>query len=368
MTEERKHVLDSVGFVWEFSTRNNAPWERMYQRLVTYKKEYKDTNVPYSYKAYPQLARWVSKQRCEYRNKTMTEERKQLLDSIGFIVPDLLTKNIAPWEEMYERLVAYKKEHNSTRVPKKYEADPQLGGWVCNQRTLYRRKKMTEERQRLFESIGFMSGLSTKNKATWESMYQRLVAYKKEYKDTNVPTKYNEDIKFGSWVKSQRYAYQNKMMTEERKQLLNSIGFVVPDFLSKRNNATWEETYQRLVAYKKEHNDTRVPMRYKEDPQLGRWVRNQRANHRLKKMTEERKYLLNSIGFVWEFSTKNKPTWEEMYKRLVAYKKEHNSTRVPTAYNADPQLGRWVTRQRYTNKNKKMTEDRKQLLDSIGFV
>jgi len=56
---------------------------------------------------------------------------------------------------MYEQLVAYEKEHNSTQVPTKYKADPQLGKLVCKQRTRYRNNKMTEERKRLLNSIGF---------------------------------------------------------------------------------------------------------------------------------------------------------------------------------------------------------------------
>ena len=108
-----------------------------------------------------------------------------------------------------------------------------------------------------------------------------------------------------------RTAHRNKKMTEERKCLLNSIGFVWES--STRNKAPWEEMYQRLVVYKKEHKDTNVPSKYKEDPKLGQWVPNQRFAYWNKKMTEERKRLLDSIGFLWELSTKNKATWEEMY-------------------------------------------------------
>ena len=43
-----------------------------------------------------------------------------------------------------------------------------------------------------------------------------------------------------------------------------------------------------------------VPHKYKVDPSLGYWVNNQRIAHRDKKMTEERKRLLNSIGFAWK--------------------------------------------------------------------
>jgi len=44
---------------------------------------------------------------------------------------------------MYQRLVAYKKEHKDTNVPYKYKEEPKLGGWVTTQRDLYRNKTMT---------------------------------------------------------------------------------------------------------------------------------------------------------------------------------------------------------------------------------
>ena len=82
----------------------------------------------------------------------------------------------------------------------------------------------------------------------------------------------------------------------ERFDLLNSIGFEWGELLSEG----WNGMYQRLVAYKKKHNgDTKVPFRYDQDPQLGKWVRNQRRAYRNSKMSMDRVRLLNSIGFDW---------------------------------------------------------------------
>ena len=295
ITDEHERLLNYIGFVWNSS----ATWEEMYQRLVAYNKVNKDTNVPQKYKEDPRFGRWVHKQRFVHKNKKMTEERKYLLNSIGFVW------NLSPtWEEMYQRLVAYKKEHMHTNVPQRYKEDPQLGRWVGFQRITYKKKTMTADRKHLLDSIRFELELPTKNnKAIWEEMYQRLVAYKKEHMHTNVPQCCKEDSKLGFWVHNQRTAYKKKTMTEERKRLLDSIRFE-SELPTKNNKALWERIYQRLVAYKKEHMHTNVPNRYKEDPKLGRWVDNQRVASRKKKMTEERKRLLNSIGFEWESSTK----------------------------------------------------------------
>ena len=48
------HLLNSIGFVWNTlssgTVRNSATWDEMYQRLVAYKTEHKDTRIPQSYK------------------------------------------------------------------------------------------------------------------------------------------------------------------------------------------------------------------------------------------------------------------------------------------------------------------------------
>ena len=99
-----------------------------------------------------------------------------------------------------------------------------------------------------------------------------------------------------------------------------------------------------LVEYEQEHNNTKVPSTYQNKSKLGPWIRKQRSTYKDKKMTEEHKQLLDSIGFEWDSSTKikYKAAWEEMYQRLVAYKKEHKHTKVPQRYKKDPQLGSWV--------------------------
>ena len=70
------------------------------------------------------------------------------------------------------------------------------------------------------------SGVGT---ATWKEMYERLVvAYKKDHKDTILFRKgTKKDPKLGNWVKNQHDMYKQKKMTEERKQLVDSIGLSV---------------------------------------------------------------------------------------------------------------------------------------------
>jgi hypothetical protein len=194
-------------------------WNENFQRLVTYKKKYKSTNVPRSYAEDPKLGIWVSHQRSCYNNNKLSETRVGRLDSIGFAWNPFGEK----WSAMYHKLVAYKKTHISTKVPRDYMEDPELGNWVNSQRKYYKNKTLSTERIHHLESIGFAWDPLD---AHWMGMYQKLVAYKKQYRSTKVPQQYTEDPHLGHWVRWQQECYRMKKLTEKRTELLNSISFV----------------------------------------------------------------------------------------------------------------------------------------------
>jgi hypothetical protein len=345
------------GKIMRYTKLQNERWDESFQRLVvTYRKEHKYINVPQRYAADPTLGSWVCNQRHYYKNKELSVNRIRRLESIGFVWK---LKDIVPWEGMYQKLAAYKKQHKSANVPQRYAADPTLGSWVSNQRYYYKNKVLSVKRMRRLDSIGFAWKL--KDIVPWEEMYQRLVAYKKQHKSTNVPRKHQLHLKLGEWVHNQRNCYTKKEISVERIKRLDSIGFVwkLKDIVS------WDEMYLRLVAYKKKHKSTNIPFRYEADPRLGQWVSTQRKYHSNKTLSIERINRLDSICFVW---APDDARWMEMYSKLVEYKKQNKSTRVPHCCAEDPPLGKWVHRQRTTYKNSKMSGKRLKLLNSINFA
>ena len=75
------------------------------------------------------------------------------------------------------------------------------------------------------ESIGFVWNVYD---TYWIEMYERLVAYKKQYKSTCVPSIFPKDKQLGVWVHHQRcdYKTKNPTLTIDRIRKLNSIGCV----------------------------------------------------------------------------------------------------------------------------------------------
>lgn len=272
-------------------------------------------------------------------------------DSRSFIAPN--NQKDASWEENVQLLVEYEKKHKITTVPR---SDLPLGPWTEKQRKAYRQGTLSNSRVERLNSIGFSwrfeKGLQ------WMEMYNRLISYKEQHDDsTNVPQSSKEFGMLGRWVSQQRVRYRGGTLSTTKIALLESIGFQW-QLLDKNH---WMKMYHRLVEYKKKNGTAGVPQRCKADPKLSKWVHNQRQRCR----DNEQMELLNAIGFEWQSAGRfRRSQWEEMYQRLVEYKRLHGTTLVPQRYEADRSLGRWVNKQRTYCKLK----SRVDLLNGVGFV
>jgi len=121
-----------------YTQGQNERWNKKFGQLVAYKENYQNTDVPYGHTEDPHLGEWVKNQRCLYRNKTISKDRIDLLNSIGFVWDNIYHSQ---WMKMYQRLVAYKKQHKSTSVPKCYKEDQKLAKWISYQRRYHKKKK-----------------------------------------------------------------------------------------------------------------------------------------------------------------------------------------------------------------------------------
>jgi len=143
-----------------------------------------------------------------------------------------------------------------------------------------------------------------------------------------------------------------------------------------KEDALWDEKFKALLKYKAEHGDCNVPKRYKQNPKLGSWVYEQRRNHRNKTMSPDRIRKLEEIPFVWKASTddaaaaqKNEynQKWNDMFEQLKVFRVENGHCNVARKYKQNPKLGDWVSTQRQYYRKEKMSQDRIEKLEEIGF-
>lgn len=171
LNADRIAVLDAIDFQWNI--RGESFWQKHFDALVAYKREYGDARVPRHYSKNSKLGEWVTDQRRQFKAKSegkptmLTDERKAQLDELGFIWK---VRDRADWNDRYEQLLEFKKENGHCIVPQHYSRNRALGKWVAKQREQYRffregrHSFLTEERIDLLKSINFTWQIKGRNK------------------------------------------------------------------------------------------------------------------------------------------------------------------------------------------------------------
>jgi hypothetical protein len=511
---------------------NNEQWDLMFQRLLEYKEKHgvrfetshsgcvlcdaftnttnvfvgiKDCLVPKRYTEDPKLGTWVETQRVQWKklprteaeqgevvtpNKRLNDERLRRLEAVGFawsaknirkpkpaspanMSPPKARKsasateasaraearqrsNDATWNEMYNRLVEYKEKHGDCLVPKKCTEDPKLAIWVETQRNLnnrdYKAKPKTEpafnevsadaaslpppvegktpeewaEEMANAENDLAPSEIEALQEAASMDVEHQVAAAAMEVVNevTAVPM---EDSKPAAEEAADATGMltNGKRLSQERKEKLDALGFIW-SLRIKRVDDHWDDMYQQLLEYKEKHGDCLVPSRYELNFKLGKWVETQRYEYTKMqraaeqtgdskeeepdsgtnlpsnpRLTVERRHRLEAIGFEWKVKHKMKRyydrQWDTMFDKLLKFKEENGSCLVPKRYPPDIKLGTWVHTQRIQyrkylagtactmeeqredaeeegsgkgeeEQHFRLTEDRRQRLDTVGFV
>jgi hypothetical protein len=345
----RKRRLDDIGFSWDpFETA----WEEGFRYLAMYKEREGHCAAPAEYKTSDgyRLGQWVSVQRQSRDN--LTTVRKARLDALGFDWDPITTQ----WEEGFECLKEYVREHEHCRVPAQYITlnGYRLGGWVSAQRLSI--DSLLDERKARLDALGFDWD---PHETSWNEGFEHLLEYLKEHKDCNVRQQFKSPVgyKLGQWVGQQRTRHDT--LSAQKKAKLDALGF---DWDPIRTQ--WADGFKHLQEYVEEHKDCNVPALYTsaDGYRLGTWVTFQRVSQN--RLPSERKTQLDKLGFDWDPITTQ---WEKGFSHLQAYLREHKDCIVPYNYKSSDgyNLGAWVTRNR--KRKSSLSFERIARLDALGF-
>ncbi len=362
LENDRIKCLEDIGFMWALKEEFERRWVEMFEALIEYKKAHGDCKVPYEWAENEQLVRWLSLQRQNYKNGKLNKDQIKRLEDIGFVWNPLESF----WKEMFVALVEYKKEHGDCNVPSTWAEDKQLAAWVCSQRTNYRKGNLNDDRVKQLEDIGFLwTQRRALNEKIWKETFELLKEYKEEYGDCNVPSRWSENKPLAAWVKTQRTNYRRRKLDDDRIKRLEDIGFEWTFSLEEKWEKGWEEMFDVLREYKEEHGDCNVPLRWEVNKGLGHWVIGQRMRYKKGNLSDDRIKRLEDLGFVWDPSESQ---WEEIFKVLVEYKKEHGNCNVSSEWEKNKQLARWVKSQRILYLDNQLDKDRIERLEDLGVV
>mmetsp|Transcript_21678 Transcript_21678/g.24022 ORF Transcript_21678/g.24022 Transcript_21678/m.24022 type:complete len:292 (+) Transcript_21678:250-1125(+) len=151
----------------------------------------------------------------------------------------------------------------------------------------------------------------------------------------------------------------------------------------------WESGFEALKIYKTQFGHCNVPGTYrieievdgvninKDKRRLFNFVSGNRTNHRKMReglphsLTPEKIRLLNSIGFQWNVGPPEKLSWEQRFEQLIEFHREFGhcdvSQKHKTGKNSNSCIGEWVLTQRRKYREGRLTEDKIQRLEAVGF-
>jgi hypothetical protein len=122
--------------------------------------------------------------------------------------------------------------------------------------------------------------------------------------------------------------------------------------------------FSLLVQFKNDHGNLNVAQRYVDSPRLGSWCSTQRLARKEGHLDKDRIRRLDELGFAWDVLDEK---WEQMFASLAEFKKQHGHCNLPMNWPQNPSLWPWVSGQRRTWKNGKLSEIRINRLKLLGI-
>ena len=193
-------------------------WHTFFSQLQGHKETYgtldvdPQTNSP--------LFAWINEQRDLYQawkngeKEAISQDRMRLLDYLKFDwegnqEPNYgaqaeaaaaaansnlsgSTQDVETFHLRLNQLELYKRDNGHPNVPETYKDDVILGRWVAQQRALFRKQTLPQDRIDALTNIGFDFTPGDK-KVPFETRLEQLKAYKEIHGDVKVPRRYSEN-------------------------------------------------------------------------------------------------------------------------------------------------------------------------------
>lgn len=247
------------------------PWQVMYDRLLEYRMGEDDWPSVTEGK----LGLWCHTQRVAFRKGRLSPDRVKQLDEIGFEWEQFDSR----WMQNYERLKAYYEVHGEW--PKRNKDS--LSTWCNTQRQFRKNGKLTKDRIRKLDRIGFVW------EQDWDEEWMKNYHLLKSFRDEHGRWPKMREGVLGAWCTTQRKMRKLGSLREDRAALLEGIGFAWS------NENVWMENYKRVQEFYQTHG--RWPK--SREGQLGSWCFVQRRMYRKGELSESKIDRLEGIGFEW---------------------------------------------------------------------
>lgn len=366
-------------------------WLESYKKVLVYYQEHGNINVTSRSttvinREVFNIGTWIRNQRINYKEGRLNNEQIDLLKSLGFKFESAVERT--SWEAKYDALKEYRNNHGHLCLPNRYPIilsdgkTADLGTFLNTQKALYRSGKLSEEKIKKLESLGVVW-----RRKSFEEMYSILKKYYEENLDLQVPSDYRIEIDgtevlLGQYVRNLRSFYKRGKLSIEKIKLLESIGMVWNYKEEVKLKSNWLKMYKEAVLYSISNGELYMNENYKvirdgKCLNLGTWLHSQRSLYSKGKLNEEQIAMLEGINIEWDMEKNRKKAsfnrWLKNYEEACKYYYRFGNLFVPSTYTTTSngktyKLGVWINSQRKDYRNNNLSEEKINLLESIGMI
>lgn len=267
----------------------------------------------------------------------------------------LVEQTTSPWNFWFGLLEDHVSQFGTAKVKDKFVTSVgfKLGAWVQNQRQHKAKGVLRGDRIEQLEKLpGWTWDVLTEQ---WEEGFQQLQRYLTLFGNARVPGGYVaiDGYKLGGWTKKQRAKKAEKRLSQDQINRLEALlGWSWDPF-----SEQWEEGFQQLQAFVKQHGNARVRQTYvtTEGYNLGKWTTQQRQKKSKNSLNNEQIDRLEALpNWTWDPLAEQ---WEEGFEKLQAYLKRASNSKVKAKdpSSSDSMNQRWISKQRQ-NKSKNILD------------
>ncbi len=171
-------------------------------------------------------------------------------------------------------------------------------------------------------------------------------------------------------TQTEKKIIENKANKNEMSQNTFVLNFLYQNgFFEKRKTvkSVCGKNYDLLKDYYAAHNSLPTNLSIFKNVKIGKWLHNQKAQHKKNTLSQERIDLLDEIDPTWkEYSYKQKRLdWDAAYQLLQEYVQEFGELPKQMTEYKKFKLGRWLTTRKQEFKRSKLLQERIDLLDEI---
>lgn len=286
------------------------------------------------------------------KNKgTLAKIQEEKLSGIGFKW-DMFSNF---WEIQFKELKKYLNEHNQ-EYPEKND-NKFLYQWIASQRVKKNKGTLEEIREEKLNKIGFLWNLQNDRDIRFEEL--------KEYRQNN-PNKWpwynrkdpkSDTSRLGAWCQTLRTLYKQNTLDPDLFEKLCDL-----DFQFEGIKDQWMMRYQIIQDLLKNNPEISVK-------DLGAtnytWIQNNRKKFTENTLSERERWKFESLNIdSYTVFLSKEDQWESIFFDVKKWINKNN--KFPTQH-TQKLYANWLQTQRIKYKNKTLTEDQIQKVESLGF-